>query len=157
MWCVHDTKIRPSYDTGIPYVRGSCRLHRKPNETRAKVTAKKPREGAGTCHAKFQLSFLPDGSRILEKVDDTSHSHDLGYIDSIKRNSAVRKAILHDYFRGWDPAAILACLRDVAHNAGNRDLLKEAGGYYIDRNEISNVWRSAMKRARPGQDPHEIR
>lgn len=103
------------------------------------------------------MAVMPDGSRVLEKYGDTSHSHDLDYIDSIKRNSAVRKIVLHEYFRTWDAGAILAYLRDPIQKVGDRDMLKEAGGQYINRSEISNIVTGALKKAHPGQDPFEIK
>lgn len=94
---------------------------------------------------------------MLEKFGNATHSHDLDFIDSVKRNSAVRKIILHDYFRSWDPGAILAYLRDPAQEVNGRNILKEAGGQHISRSEISNVMTAALKKANPGQDPFQIK
>ena len=103
------------------------------------------------------MTVQPDGSRVLEKFGDTAHSHDLEFIDSVKRNSAVRKIIIHEFFKSWDAGAILAFLRDPAQRVDGRDLLNEAGGQYISRSEISNVMTGVLKRAHPGQDPFEIK
>ncbi|KAF2103297.1 hypothetical protein NA57DRAFT_72273 [Rhizodiscina lignyota] len=157
VWCFHEPKGEVSVKTGVEKLRGACRLHRKPNKTKPGQEARKRREGTGTCDAKFKLTIQPDGSRILEKFGDKGHSHDLDFIDSIKRNSAVRKIILHEFFKSWDAGAILAFLRDPLQRVDGRDLLKEAGGQYISRSEISNVMTGALKRAHPGQDPFEIK
>ena len=146
-----------SVKTGVEKLRGACRFHRKPNRSKEVQTVRKRREGTGTCNAKFKLTVMPDGNRILEKFGDQNHSHDLEYIDSVKRNSAVRKIILHEFFKSWDAGAILAFLRDPAQRVGDGDILKEAGGQYISRSEISNVITGALKRVHPGQDPFEIK
>lgn len=146
-----------SVKTGVERLRGACRFNRKPNPQRQSLIQRKRREGTGTCPAKFKLTVHPDGSRVLERFGDTKHTHDLEFIDSVKRNSAVRKIIVHEYFKSWDPGAILAYLRDPAHKADGRDLLKEAGGQHISRSEISNVMTAHLKKTHPGQDPFEIK
>jgi hypothetical protein len=157
VWTFHEPKGEVSAKTGIEKLRGACRFHRKANKNIVGDKPVKRREGTGTCNAKFKLTINPDGSRILEKFGDQDHTHDLDFIDSVKRNSAVRKIILHDFFKSWEAGTILAFLRDPTQYIDEKDLLKDAGGQYITRSEISNVMTGALKRAHPGQDPFEIK
>lgn len=139
-------------------IKGKCRLLRKPVGGQGSNTrSRSQRDGTGTCNARFKITILHNGVRVLEKLDDTTHSHDLEFIDSVKRNSGVRSIILHDFFKSWDVSAVLAYLRDNAHNVNGKDLLKEAGGHYINRNEVSNIINRALRTAYPGQDVTEIK
>ncbi|KAF2204030.1 hypothetical protein GQ43DRAFT_429320 [Delitschia confertaspora ATCC 74209] len=170
-WCLHQ-KPSPSISTGISKIYGACRLHRKvravpplddgavlqenrirPTTTRVRVRNK--REGAGSCPAKIRVTIFPDGSRILELTGE-GHSHSLEHIDSIKRNTGIRSVVLDPFFKLWEAGGILAFLRDTSNQEkeirGGRDILKDAGGLYISRQEIQNIMNGALKKAYPGQD-----
>lgn len=65
--------------------------------------------------------------------------------------------VLDDFFKSWEAGGILAYLRDTAHQADGRDLLKEAGGLYLSRQEVQNIMNGALKKAYPGQDISEVK
>lgn len=100
---------------------------------------------------------MPDGSKFVERFGE-AHTHDLDHSDSIKRNSAVRALVLDDFFKSWESGPILAFLRDDAAKRGDgRDILKEAGGLYLNKQEIQNIMNSALKKAYPGQDLSDVK
>lgn len=159
VWCVHQ-KPQPSPSTGIAKVYGACRLNRKTNfplpEIHEHSRPRQRREG-GTCKAKFRLTIYPDGRRVVERTGE-GHSHTLEHIDSVKRNSGVRSLILDDFFKSWEAGGILAFLRDTSAAAGpTNDLLRDAGGLYLSRQEVQNILNGALKKAYPGQDISEVK
>ncbi|KAF2816405.1 uncharacterized protein BDZ99DRAFT_135581 [Mytilinidion resinicola] len=158
VWCVHQKPQGP-HPSGISKVYGGCRLIRKTNFPPPPIhenSRPRQRREGGTCKAKFRLTIYPDGKRQVERTGEP-HSHTLEHIDSIKRNSGVRKLVLDDFFKSWEAGGILAYLRDTAHQADGRDLLKEAGGLYLSRQEVQNIMNGALKKAYPGQDISEVK
>lgn len=113
------------------------------------------REG-GTCKAKFRLTLYPDGRRVVERTGE-GHSHTLEHIDSIKRNTGVRNLVLDDFFKSWEAGGILAFLRDTSAQDTSKDILRDAGGLYLSRQEVQNVLNGALKKAYPGQDVSEVK
>ncbi|KAF2497059.1 hypothetical protein BU16DRAFT_560372 [Lophium mytilinum] len=158
VWCVHQKPQGP-HPSGISKVYGGCRLIRKTNFPPPPIhenSRPRQRREGGTCKAKFRLTIYPDGKRQVERTGE-AHSHTLEHIDSIKRNSGVRKLVLDDFFKSWEAGGILAYLRDTAHQPDGRDLLKEAGGLYLSRQEVQNIMNGALKKAYPGQDISEVK
>ncbi|ORY09596.1 hypothetical protein BCR34DRAFT_602723 [Clohesyomyces aquaticus] len=163
VWCVHQ-KPQPSSSTGIAKIYGGCRLNRKTNfpppAIHEKSRPRQRREG-GTCKAKFRLTIYPDGRRVVERMGE-GHSHSLEEIDAVKRNSGVRGLVLDSFFKSWEAGGILAFLRDTSaasaatSEAGN-DILKDAGGLYLSRQEVQNILNGALKKAYPGQDVAEVK
>jgi hypothetical protein len=84
-------------------------------------------------------------------------SHDLDYIDGIKRNSGVRSLVLDPFFNAWEPAGILAYLRDPEHYVNGRDILSEGGGKYLERREIMNIFAQNLKKMYPGLDISHVK
>ncbi|KAF2660949.1 hypothetical protein K491DRAFT_711203 [Lophiostoma macrostomum CBS 122681] len=153
VWCSHQT-TKPSPETGIVKIYGSCRLSRKSNFPLPEITENsrpRQRRETGICKAKFHLSIFPDGHRLVERSGQ-SHSHTLEHIDSVKRNSAVRNLVLDDFFKSWEACGILAYLRDTSSSSHATDIYSDAGGRHIYRQEIQNVINGALKKAYPGQD-----
>jgi hypothetical protein len=81
----------------------------------------------------------------------------LDYIDSIKRNSGVRSLVTDPFFNSWEAAGILAYLRDPEHYINGKDMLTEAGGKYLERREIINVFTQTLRKAYPGLDVTELK
>lgn len=166
VWCVHQKPVT-SQSTGIAKVYGACRLNRKTNfptpEVHEKSRPRQRREG-GTCKAKFRLTIYPDGKKVVERTGE-AHSHTLEHIDSIKRNSGVRNLVLDDFFKSWEAGGILAYLRDTSSNptptattaSPSSNILNDAGGLYLSRQEAQNILNSALKKAYPGQDVSDIK
>lgn len=100
---------------------------------------------------------MPDGSRILERSTKDGHTHDMDHIDSIKRNSGVRSLVLDPFFNSWEPATIMAYLRDPDHFVNGRDMLTEAGGKYLERREIMNIFSQNLRKLYPGIDVSAIK
>ncbi|KAF2672195.1 hypothetical protein BT63DRAFT_452692 [Microthyrium microscopicum] len=163
VWCLHNRLDAPM---GLARGHtekfwGGCRLQRKWDHTSSNPPAKgirnRVRRPTGTCTAKFKLTVLPDGSRILERSTKEGHSHDLDHIDSIKRNSGVRSLVLDPFFNSWEPATIMAYLRDPDHFVNGRDMLTEAGGKYLERREIMNIFSQHLRKLYPGIDVSSIK
>ncbi|KAF2121607.1 hypothetical protein BDV96DRAFT_640991 [Lophiotrema nucula] len=161
VWCIHQ-KPQPSPVTGVAKVYGGCRLARKTNFPLPEVTGKsrpRQRREGGTCKAKVRVTVYADGRRVVERMGD-GHSHDLDHIDSVKRNSGVRNLVLDDFFKSWEAGGILAFLRDTSKataDGDGGDILKDAGGLYLSRQEVQNILNGALKKAYPGQDVSEVK
>ncbi|KAF2182357.1 hypothetical protein K469DRAFT_586563 [Zopfia rhizophila CBS 207.26] len=158
VWCVHQ-KPHPSPSTGVAKVYGGCRLNRKTNFPPPVIhenSRPRQRREGGTCKAKFRLTVYPDGRRVVERTGEM-HSHSLEHIDSIKRNSGVRNLVLDDFFKSWEAGGILAFLRDTSASDPSKDVLKDAGGLYLSRQEVQNILNGALKKAYPGQDISEVK
>lgn len=96
-------------------------------------------------------------SSLIWTVAEILFSHDLDYIDSIKRNSGVRSLVTDPFFNSWEAAGILAYLRDPEHYINGKDMLTEAGGKYLERREIINVFTQTLRKAYPGLDVTELK
>jgi len=111
------------------------------------------------------MSVWPDGTRVVERIGSEAHTHDLEYIDGVKRNSGVRALALDGFFKSWEAGGILAFLRDASKAGAKegeiggaaRDILRDAGGLYLTRQEVQNILNGALKKAYPGQDIGEVK
>jgi hypothetical protein len=158
VWCLHQ-KPHPAPSAGATKVYGGCRLNRKtkfPPPTLHENSRPRQRREGGTCKAKFRLTVHPDGRRVIERMGE-AHSHTLDYIDSVKRNTGVRSLVLDDFFKSWEAGGILAFLRDTSAQDATKDILRDAGGLYLSRQEVQNILNSALKRAYPGQDVSAVK
>jgi hypothetical protein len=118
---------------------------------------KRTRREPGQCPAKFRLTVHPNGVRILERSKE-GHSHDLDHIDSIKRNSGIRSLVGDAFFSSWESGPILAYLKDTSNAPStNPELLTEAGGKYLERREIINIFAQHLKKAYPGLDASQLK
>jgi hypothetical protein len=131
----------------------------------------------GICKAMLRVTVYADGTRLVERTSEAGHSHDMDYIDSVKRNSGVRNIVLDPFFKSWEAGGILAYLRDSSArqtekttdtNSNNDDNtvddgseaggngagsnILDAGGLHICRQEVQNILNGALRRAHPGQD-----
>ena len=97
-------------------------------------------------------------TRLVRQTPDLCFtSHDIDHIDSIKRNSGVRSLVLDPFFNSWEPATIMAYLRDPDHFVDGRDMLTEAGGKYLERREIMNIFSQHLRKLYPGIDVSAIK
>jgi hypothetical protein len=64
----------------------------------------------------------------------------------------VRAVVLDPFFGAWEPATIMAYLRDPAHFHNGRDMLNEAGGRYLERREVMNIITQNLRKLYPGID-----
>lgn len=118
---------------------------------------KRTRREPGQCLAKFRLTVHPNGVRILERSKE-GHSHDLDHIDSIKRNSGIRSLVGDPLFASWESGPILAYLKDTSNAPStNPNLLIEAGGKYLERREIINIFAQHLKKAYPNLDASQLK
>lgn len=107
----------------------------------------------------------------MELTSAVGHSHDLEFLDAVKRCSGVRGIVLDPFFKSWEAGGILAYLKDSAagvvesgdgegeHQDGagggatsSGSEFVDAGGLHICRQEVQNILNSAIRRAHPGQD-----
>jgi 2,5-diamino-6-(ribosylamino)-4(3H)-pyrimidinone 5'-phosphate reductase len=104
---------------------------------------KRTREG-GTCSARIKIHRY-DGEFVrltISKNGNNHHSHDLDYIDGIKRNSVVMDIARAEVMKGYMPASVFT----VMHEDENK--LAAIGGRHINRNDVRNSsqhWRQAFK------------
>lgn len=161
VWCFHARQDEPK-PAAIEKMYGICRLTRRlevPKGEDGKLPKFKGsrKRGDGMCQARFKIFLYPDGTRVIQRNGEDKHSHELDIVDRLKRPTAVRNIVFHDYFKNWEAAAIFAYLRDVRHREDERDVLKEAGGQYLTRLEVSNIMSQAFRKKFAGQDIAEVR
>ncbi len=148
VWCRTQTR-RP--ETGrnpyeIDYY--ACRLHRatyEPDPKRVtdecKPKRKKQRREGGTCQMRIKvvLSHGPCQSYTITQVGHcTEHTHDLDYIDKIKRNSVVMEIAKSEVMKGYMLPSVFALMKE------DEKKLVTAGGQYLIKSDISNTtatWR----------------
>jgi hypothetical protein len=73
-------------------------------------------------------------------MGDGVHNHDLDYMDSIKRNSAVRNIAAAEVLKGYKPCDVARNLRENTR-ADNLRALQAAGGSYICLKDVHNAGR----------------
>ncbi|KAE9977990.1 hypothetical protein BLS_000987 [Venturia inaequalis] len=160
VWCLHSKQDAPSNlaSGNTEKFWGGCRLQRKWKHGDVNTEGRKrTRREPGQCPAKFRLTVHPNGVRILERSKE-AHSHDLDHIDSIKRNSGIRSLVGDPLFASWESGPILAYLKDTSNAPStNPDLLTEAGGRYLERREIINIFAQHLKKAYPNLDASQLK
>jgi hypothetical protein len=141
---------------------GGCRLQRVwktvgENEENPDGRKRK-RRLPGQCPAKFRVTIQPgSGTRILERSKE-GHSHDLDHIDAIKRPSGIRDMVVDPLFSGWESGSVLAYLKDPVNAPPNLpNILDDAGGRYLERREIINIFSQKLRAAYPGADQSSLR
>ncbi|KAK2766902.1 hypothetical protein FQN54_006217 [Arachnomyces sp. PD_36] len=92
------------------------------------------------CPMKFKAIFYGDSHVKFERLGDHVHNHDLDYVDSIKRNSAVRNIAAAEVSKGYKPCDVARNLRESTR-ADNLRALKDAGGSYICLKDVHNAGR----------------
>jgi hypothetical protein len=119
---------------------------------------KRKKRAPSQCPAKFKVTMEPNGGiRTIERNSEP-HSHDLDYIDAVKRCSGVRSLVIDPLFSGWDSGPILAFLKDQANAPPSLpNILNEAGGKYLDRREIVNICNQKLRSVYPGIDQSALR
>ncbi|TLD37744.1 hypothetical protein E2P81_ATG03419 [Venturia nashicola] len=160
VWCLHSKQDAPSNlaSGNTEKFWGGCRLQRKWKHGDVNIAGRKrTRREPGQCPAKFRLTVHPNGVRILERSKE-GHSHDLDHIDSIKRNSGIRSLVGDPIFASWESGPILAYLKDTSNAPStNPDLLTEAGGKYLERREIINIFAQHLRKAYPNLDASQLK
>ncbi|QDS73176.1 hypothetical protein FKW77_002317 [Venturia effusa] len=160
VWCLHSKQDAPSNlaSGNSEKFWGGCRLQRKWKHGEVNTEGRKrTRREPGQCPAKFRLTVHPNGVRILERSKE-GHSHDLDHIDSIKRNSGIRNLVADPLFASWESGPILAYLKDTSNAPStNPDLLTEAGGKYLERREIINIFAQHLRKAYPKLDASQLK
>jgi 2,5-diamino-6-(ribosylamino)-4(3H)-pyrimidinone 5'-phosphate reductase len=126
-----------------------CRLRRptcRPQQTRPlpegrKARKKSVREG-GTCN--FQIKVVRfEGAYSTITISRTpgssrTHSHDLDYIDKVKRNSGLMEFARREASKGYLPSSIFTKFKEEPEK------LMEAGGKFLTVTDVRNVsskWR----------------
>jgi hypothetical protein len=80
VWCLHNRQDAPAglASGNVEKFWGGCRLQRKWNHGDANPEGRKrTRRETGQCPAKFRLTVLPSGIRILERSKE-EHRYELG-------------------------------------------------------------------------------
>ncbi|KAJ5895472.1 hypothetical protein N7495_007163 [Penicillium taxi] len=126
-----------------------CRLRRpthRPSETRPLAEGKRPRrkrvrEG-GVCNVQIKVVKF-EGAYSTVTIARTpgsasTHSHDLDYIDRVKRNSGLMEYVRDEAVKGYLPSSIYIKFQEEP------EMLKEAGGRFLTVTDVRNVcakWR----------------
>ena len=132
----------------------ACRLQRPTytprNATDRGTSGEKPlrrkqiREG-GTCQMRIKTVRVEGGysgyiiTRIGEQI---LHTHDLEHMDKIKRNSAIMDIARAEVMKGFMPASVFTIMSE------DHEKLVEAGGRYLNRNDVHNAsqtWRQVHR------------
>ncbi|CAF9924539.1 MAG: hypothetical protein GOMPHAMPRED_003668 [Gomphillus americanus] len=94
----------------------------------------------GTCRARLKI-FKQEGLVAcyrVQRVGDQEHSHDLDYIDKLKRNTVIMDIARSEVMKGFIPSSVLTVLQeDMAK-------LEAVGGKFLTRNDVRNAsqrWR----------------
>lgn len=138
-----------------------CRLRRpthRPSETRPLPEGKRPRKKrsreGGICN--FQIKVVRfEGAYttvIIARTPGSSslHSHDIDYIDRVKRNSGLMEYARKESVKGYLPSSIYAKFREEPEK------LHEAGGRFLTVTDVRNIsakWR--MQNPEVRLVPHE--
>lgn len=131
----------------------ACRLQRPTytpkdmNKTRSdnKPTRKKHIREGGTCQMRVKTIRYNGGYTgytIVQVGDQIEHSHDLEHIDKIKRSTVLMDIARSEVMKGFMPASVFTVMSE------NMDRLDEAGGRYLNRNDVRNAsqaWRQAYR------------
>ena len=127
-----------------------CRLRRatcKPNQTRPLPEGKRPRKKVvregGTCNVQMKVVRF-EGAYSTVTISRTpgsnrTHSHDLDYIDKVKRNSGLMEFARKEAEKGYLPSSIFAKFREEP------ETLLAAGGKFLSVTDVRNAssrWRS---------------
>ena len=131
----------------------ACRLQRPtytPKQSEKSKPEGKPlrkkqiREG-GTCQMRLKTVRTEGGysgytiSRIGEQQ---FHTHDLDYMDKIKRNTVIMEIARAEVMKGFMPASVFTVMSE------NPDKLAAAGGRHLNRNDVRNAsqaWRQVHR------------
>ncbi|KAL4902871.1 hypothetical protein BDW74DRAFT_58904 [Aspergillus multicolor] len=138
-----------------------CRLKRpthRSSETRPLPEGKRPRKKkvreGGLCN--FQIKVIRfEGAYTTVTIARTpgsnhEHSHDLDYIDKVKRNSGLMELVRREASKGYLPSSIYMKFREESEK------LIEAGGTYFSVTDVRNVsakWR--LQNPEVNLVPHE--
>ena len=138
----YKSKNRPRKD-GSYSIYYFCRFYRKtwdPKEPSGeRLVQKTIREGA-QCDCRMNITVYVNGTRILKRHDDQTHSHDIDASDSIKKNSGLRERVTGETESGYEPAVVLHAFRGTAQLEG-RVPLEEAGGRFLNQKDVNNYAR----------------
>jgi len=148
VWC--RTQTRRLVTVGSPYETDyyACRLHRatyEPDPKRAtdesKPKRKKQKREGGTCQMRLKVvrfHGMYQSYTIMLVGDCKEHTHDLDYIDKIKRNTVVMEIARREVMKGYMLLSVFALMKE------DEKKLVMAGGRYLSKNDISNTtaaWR----------------
>ncbi|KAJ5273953.1 hypothetical protein N7478_009078 [Penicillium angulare] len=127
-----------------------CRLRRatnKPSETKPPLPeGKRPRKRrareGGICNVSIKVVRF-EGAYSAVTIyrtpgSDAAHSHDLEYIDRVKRNSGVMEYVRRESFKGYLPSSTYKVLLE------QKEKLDDAGGSGLSVTDVRNVsakWR----------------
>jgi 2,5-diamino-6-(ribosylamino)-4(3H)-pyrimidinone 5'-phosphate reductase len=126
-----------------------CRLRRptcRPKLNRALPEGKKGRKKSvregGICNVQIKVVRF-DGAYSTITISRTpgssrTHSHDLNYMDKVKRNSGLMEFARHEASKGYLPSSIFTKFKDELEK------LTEAGGRFLTVTDVRNVsskWR----------------
>ena len=148
VWCRTQTRridtVRNQYKTDYY----ACRLHRATYEPdpkkvtdESKPKRKKQRREGGTCQMRLKVVLfhgICPSYTITQIGDCKEHTHDLDYIDKIKRNTVIMEIAKSEVMKGYMLSSVMALMRE------DEKKLAMAGGQYLRRNDVSNgsaAWR----------------
>ena len=146
----HKASVDKTGRSNIDYY--ACRLQRptytpkraaEPRPEGQPQRKKKTREG-GTCQVRAKVTKHQGQYKKLtiSRIGDQEHSHDLDYIDKVKRNSAVMDIARSEVMKGYMPASVFTVMHEEPEK------LALIGGKYINRNDVRNAsqhWRQSFK------------
>lgn len=145
-----NNQTRPMTQKNVQRSYWYCRLWRNEKERKsegAEVCAKRMRTTpsyemkmvmAKEFDAEIKLQKVTISLHTDEKSPCSSHNHTFDYSDSIKLKSAVWLAVGQELAKDYTLAAVNRNLQRVKW-AGNRDILKDVGGTYLDLKAVHNA------------------
>lgn len=129
----------------------ACRLQRPtytPNKglrPEGKPSRKKQIREGGTCQKRLKTVRYNggySGISIIPIGDNDQHTHDLDYIDEVKRTSVLMDIARSEVMRGYMPASVFTVMNE------DPEKLAISGGKHLNRNDVRNssqAWRQQCK------------
>lgn len=153
----------PTTESGVTTEWYWCKLRKpsnhkpqpsKPTPEGRKSRKKRTREDVN-CGMSVKVIHTPGSEkscRIVRGVErDVKHTHDLDYLDSLKRNSGIMDTVRREAVKGFLPSSIFGKMWEEPEK------MREAGGTYLKMSDVRNLqyaWRqenpNAILRAHSG-------
>lgn len=136
----------------------ACRLQRPtytPNKEprpEGKPTRKKQIRQGGTCQMRLKTVRYTGGYAgvsILQIGEQTQHTHDLEYIDKLKRTTVLMDIARSEVMKGYMPASVFTVMNE------NPEKLAMAGGRHLNRNDVRNASQAWRQQHRGDLRVHE--
>ena len=135
----------------------ACRLQRPTytptkEKPEGKPTRKKHIRQGGTCQMRLKTVRYVGGyvgMSIMQIGEQAQHTHDLDYIDKIKRTTILMDIARSEVMKGYMPASVFTVMNE------DPERLAIAGGRHLNRNDVRNASQAWRQQHRQELRVHE--